>query len=366
MRTSFSLFGLRGGLQAGLVLAIGMGTARLAHAQSDQDTASARAAATAGAQAFEAGNWKRAIDYFERAEALIHSPVHLWYLASASAKVGKLVAAQEKCNKVQREGVAPGASAGLVNAYEGCVDLLEDLESRVPTISLEVSGLPEGAEFEVTRNGVKIASATVGVAVPADPGSYSFEGRADGFRATSSVTVSEGQHKIVVLTFSADPNVRIHKAEPKPVLDGGTQSVKMNDTPPPEPQFRRRGPPIGSYLSWVLGAGAAGAGVGFTVLALDSGRAIDGMCGGNRSACKIDNTDPDEYDANLVRLTQLKADEQAFYVLSAVGYGVGGLGIVGGFLIWALQPSNTTARPTPQFQITPVLGFQHIGVAGRF
>lgn len=344
---------------ARLALSASLGWSYPAFAQSDQDTASARAAATAGAQAFEAGNWKRAVDYFERAEALVHSPVHLWYMASASAKLGRLVAAQEKCNKVRREGLPSGASSGLVNAFEGCGDLLADLEGRVPTVNLEVSGLPDDADFELTRNGTKIASATVGVPVPVDPGAYSFEGLADGYKATASVTVSEGQKKIVALVFAPDASVRIHAAQP-PEASGtkAAPAAATQPTPPAERRGTRMPPPaIGSYLTWVLGAGAIGAGAAFTVLALDSSHAIEAQCGADRS-CPA-GTDEKE-------ITELLRKEQLYYILSGVGYGLGGLGIASGFLIWALEPRQQVAKTAPRFQIAPVIGFQHVGVVGRF
>jgi hypothetical protein len=54
-------------------------------AQNDEDRAGARTMATEGAKAFAAQRWSEAIDLFTRAEALVHAPSHLLFLARARA-----------------------------------------------------------------------------------------------------------------------------------------------------------------------------------------------------------------------------------------------------------------------------------------
>src|SRR5687768_1027108 len=75
-----------------------------AQAQSEEDRANARTAAGAGADAFDAGNFQKSADYFERAEGLVHSPVHQWYIARSVKELGQLVKARELCMRVVREG----------------------------------------------------------------------------------------------------------------------------------------------------------------------------------------------------------------------------------------------------------------------
>src|SRR5690606_37023279 len=80
-------------LGAALVLALSI-EPTLAHAQEDESKrAAARILATDGLRAFEEGRWDAAIDQFQRAEALVHAPPHLLYVARALAKQGKLAKA---------------------------------------------------------------------------------------------------------------------------------------------------------------------------------------------------------------------------------------------------------------------------------
>ena len=111
-----------------------------AGAQSEEDRANARAAAGAGADAFDAGNFQKSADYFERAESLVHSPVHQWYIARSIKELGQLVKARELCMRVVREGTK-GASSGVLAANDGCQDILKDLEGRIPALTIEVAGL---------------------------------------------------------------------------------------------------------------------------------------------------------------------------------------------------------------------------------
>src|SRR5512146_2478764 len=72
----------------------------LAHAgdgacQANEERVGARAAAVEGAKAFSEKRWADAIDFFKRAESLVHAPPHLLYMARAQAQIGQLVEARE-------------------------------------------------------------------------------------------------------------------------------------------------------------------------------------------------------------------------------------------------------------------------------
>ncbi len=78
---------------------IGLFLATNATAQTDSERASARAAAIAGGEAFQAGDFKRSLDLFRRAESLPHSPVHELYAARSLVRLGRLVEAREQYMK---------------------------------------------------------------------------------------------------------------------------------------------------------------------------------------------------------------------------------------------------------------------------
>src|SRR6185503_12180093 len=80
-----------------------------AFAQTDQQRADARAAATDGAVAFQASRWAEALDLFQRAESLVHAPPHVLYIARSQVKLGHLVEAREAYRKLTSETLAPTA-----------------------------------------------------------------------------------------------------------------------------------------------------------------------------------------------------------------------------------------------------------------
>src|SRR3954453_35629 len=107
---SRDFLGPRHGIAALLALSLGMSLAEpSALAQSDDDRAGARVAATEGVKALNEKRFAEAADLFSRAESLVHSPVHLLYLARAQEKLGRLVQARENYTKITREKYAPDA-----------------------------------------------------------------------------------------------------------------------------------------------------------------------------------------------------------------------------------------------------------------
>src|SRR5262245_168260 len=98
-----------------LILILGFYANRAA-AQTDEQRAAARAVATEGAAAFNQGRFKDAVDLFTRAEALVHAPPHLLFLARAHAKLGQFVKAREAYMKILKEQLTANAPPAFRNA----------------------------------------------------------------------------------------------------------------------------------------------------------------------------------------------------------------------------------------------------------
>jgi hypothetical protein len=106
-----------------------------AGAQTDQERAGARAAATQGAEAFSQKRYADAVDLFTRAESLVHSPSHLLYMARSFEKLGKLVQAREAYLKITREPIGPTTPAAFKSAKDEAQSALSSLEPRVPYVT---------------------------------------------------------------------------------------------------------------------------------------------------------------------------------------------------------------------------------------
>jgi len=65
------------------------GAAQAQEGADDENRAAARSAAVAGATAMNEGRFAEAADLFTRAEALVHAPTHLLYLARTQVKLGR-------------------------------------------------------------------------------------------------------------------------------------------------------------------------------------------------------------------------------------------------------------------------------------
>src|SRR6185503_4518095 len=110
----------RGGRPVGYFVAValvgGVLHSQPAWGQTDEDRAGARTMATEGAKAFAAQRWSEAADLFTRAEAILHAPPHLLFLARARVKLGQLVLARETYTKIVRENIPANAPAAFVDA----------------------------------------------------------------------------------------------------------------------------------------------------------------------------------------------------------------------------------------------------------
>src|SRR5690606_22090139 len=150
----------------------------------DAERAGARAAANKGVEAFDAEKWQEALDYFLRAESIIHSPVHLSYIGRARAHLGQLVLAQEALMKVVHEQAnSPAAERAKADAEEA----LAEIEPRTPDLAIKVEGAA-GRRFQVTVDGSPLAPALVGIPAPVDPGQHVVRVSGDGAEAEQQVT----------------------------------------------------------------------------------------------------------------------------------------------------------------------------------
>src|SRR6185436_19113937 len=129
-----------GGMASVLALSAVLGFARYAQAQSDQERAGARAAATEGLSAMSQQRWADAVDLFQRAESLVHAPTHLLYLARAYVKLGKLVQGREAYIKTTKENLAPTAPQPFRDAQVEAGRELAALEPRLAYITVKVQG----------------------------------------------------------------------------------------------------------------------------------------------------------------------------------------------------------------------------------
>lgn len=343
------------GIAAVLTIALGMSLGEpRAWAESDDDRAGARVAATEGVKALNEKRFAEAADLFSRAESLVHSPVHLLYLARAQEKLGHLVNARENYNKVIREKYGPDAPDAFRQAQTSAQQEVGGLDARIAAVTVKLDG--EKGPVTVTMDGEKVPPALIGLPLPVDPGSHTF--RATGTNLQSdpvTVSVPEGGRDALTLTVKSAPGVLAPGAAATPVA--ATPTPPVATTPPPPSQSTSGGDgnamKIGGYVA--LGVGVVGVGLGtvFLLKANSKKSDADDLCS-SPAGCPLSKKG--EVDA-------LDDDYKSAGTLSVVSYAVGGVGLITGVTLLVLSGGKHTESTAG---ITPWIGYQSAGLSGRF
>lgn len=341
------------------VLALLLGSAAalatpLTFAATPEETAAARSMAEQGLQAFNEERYQDAADLFERAESLVHSPIHLLYQARANVKVGQLVKAQEAYIRIIREKFRDDAPASFKSAQESARAEVEEIKPRLAKLTVKVSGVKQGAALTV--DGDPVPAVLIGVPMPMDPGEHKLEVSAEGYAPKSAtVKLTEGQVEAVELVLEpAAGGVPVAGAAEgeEPTAQGASgQSIGSDGGAPTS--GGSNGMRIGSYVAF--GVGAVGLGLG-TVFLLDG-------------ASKADDADKkfaafQRGEATEKEVSDLDAEADSSTNLGTTGLVVGGLGVATGVVLFLLSSDSGEQAMTPG--VTPWVGLGSAGLSGRF
>jgi hypothetical protein len=270
-----------------LVGSMGAWGAKTARADT-HDPAAAEALFRDGRAAAQRGDWETACPKLRESQRLDPAPGTLLNLADCEEHRGKLATAWQLFRQVVEEVPANDDRSPIATKRAAA------LEKRLPHMTVRLTGpVPPGAK--VVRNDVELSEASLGSALPVDPGVYNVMVSAPDRATTStSVTVAEGANAVVEVRAGA----------PSGALGG--QGEK-----PSGASSRTAG--------WIMGGiGVAGLAVGSVagILTLGHKSTVDDNCDAN----KVCN--PTGYDAaqsgktlGLITTTGL--------VVGAVGLGLG-------------------------------------------
>jgi hypothetical protein len=341
-----------------LALALSCFSAATAEAQTDAERAGARSAATAGADAFEGGKYQDALDLFQRAESLVHSPVHLSYIGQCHANLGHLVEAHETFLRLSREELPANARDAVKRAVSEASDRAKQLEPRLPYLAIKLQGAVPGETAEVTLNGAVVPGALIGIPAPTNPGDYIVRATAPGKDSGEvKVTLQEGERKDALVTLQSTGEVP--PVAPVPAA-AATSTTATEPVTPQDDGAQGSSLKLPAYAA--LGVGAVGVVLG-TYFALDAGKAADeadDMCGGSRSKCTPQSgVSHDDIES--------KNDQAgSSRTMAIVGFAVGGVGLAAGATMLVLSMSDSSDTATSKPGVVPYVGFGEAGVVGRF
>ena len=338
-------------------------------AQSDEQRAGARTLATEGAQAFNEGRFKDAVDMFAKAESLMHAPPHLLFMARAHAKLGQFVKAREAYLKIVKEQLAPSAPQAFRDAQSAAEEERKQVEPHIGKLTVKVEGADAAKDLSVTIDGQPVSTVLLGVPQPMDPGDHTVAATASGFKAAPvKASLKEAGQGSVTIKMEVDAS-----APPPPVTAPGAPSADAvvsttpSGAPPSDTGSGSNGMRIGSYVGF--GVGAVGVVLG-TVFVLKSSS-------NRKDADKATTTLEDTYGCSATgghpacdattpeaqKVVGLDKDAKNAKTIGIIGYVVGGVGVAAGvtlFVLSAHKDEKTAAY------VAPYVGPGLLGLRGAF
>jgi len=351
-------------------------------AQNTDDRVDARAAAAEGARAFSEKRWADAVDYFKRAESLVHAPPHLLYMARAQAEIGQLVESRENYFTIIHEDLKADAPQVFRSAKESAAKEVSAVEARLAYVTLTIKGdVPK--DLALSQDGARVPPALVGIPRPVNPGAHKFDATAKGLAGTASIQIKESERQKVVLELVPSNGFAPVPVEPlgaaaavKPPAttpaqpaangpaEGQTAPVAATTTPAeptPGSPSKPKGLLIGSFVGF--GVGAAGLIMGTVFTLSSSSKRSDATSAFNSNNC-ADTGCPDQRP----HIDDLDHQANTASTLGVVGFIVGGVGVATGVTLLVLYGKSSKTEtalheaPSLSFKVGP----QSLLVNGRF
>lgn len=290
---------------------------RLAPAQT-RDPAAAEALFRAGRDAAERHDWREACDKLRESQRLDPAAGTLLNIAICEEALGELATAWQHYQQVVAE------LADSDDRLPYARQLLADLSNRVPRLTVRAApGSP--ADMVVTRDGVEMGGASLGMAVPVNPGRHVIRVTAAGRQA---------REYEVALREAATEVVEVAPGAPLPAAEPDRRAPRAPRVAPA---------PTGSSLPRTSGFVAIGVGL--------TGVAVGAVTGALVFSKKAEVNDECERDpAGRLACSQQGLDAsdagRAFATTSTVSFVVGAASLAVGVFLVATdrRGTHTTAQ----------------------
>ena len=236
-----------------------------AFAQDAEIRTAARDLATQGAQAFDAGDYAQASDFFRRAHELVPAPSIALLRARSLAKLGQLLEAIDIYEQTARFKLSEDAPEAYLQAVETARGEMEDIRHRLPRLKVTLIGVSSSEPAQVSMDDKPTPPALLGVERPMNPGQHRIEAYVGGqLRATRELTLDEGQ------SYQIELDLRPAEPAPKPIPAQAAPKDAASD----KPNLRK----TAGFVA--LGVGALGLGIGtYTgIVALHHKSDLDSVC----------------------------------------------------------------------------------------
>jgi hypothetical protein len=310
---------------------------------SAQDRERARSLMDVGDQKFAANDYEAALKAFEAADRIMGVPTTTFEVGKTLEKLGRLIEARDAFIKVSRYPEKAAEPKAFATARQDAARLAQELAPRIPSLEIELPGLPAGVTPELALDGAPLQADLVGLPIKVNPGTHRVRASAPGFTsAEEEITLAEGETKKLSLALQPGES----GSEPAGATTGDSRAgaAVEADTAAPSRTLMYVG----------FGVGAAGIAVGSVagILSLSSASSAKEQCVDNR--CRPEAQDDIDASRTMANVSNIG------FVVGAVGIGVG---------VWQLltvkdPPAERAAAPRPR--VEPVIGPRSVGVVGTF
>jgi hypothetical protein len=169
------------------------------------------------------GDLKTALQRFKGADEIMHVPTTGLEVARTQVALGLLVEALDTIATIHKVPSAADDPQPFKDARLKADELDAQVESKVPSLSINVTGGAEGEIAAISVDGVSLPTSAAGVPRKVDPGRHVITARAASGEAREEVTVAEGEKKDVMLTIVAGGGGGEGGEQPdKGTTEGGT------------------------------------------------------------------------------------------------------------------------------------------------
>jgi hypothetical protein len=275
--------------------------------------AGARELGEKGDAAFGAGRCDKAIDFWQKADAIFHAPTLLLRIARCEALLGQVVAATESLERIVSEELPANAPPTWADARAQASSELPTVRGRIAHVDIRIKGAGAAApSIAIDDEALPIGEHQRRL----DPGPHRIVVAIGESSSERRLTLGDGEERAIDLAIS------VEAARPRTRLQ------------------RNTGIAVGA-----LGLAALGVGIGFGISALSLSSQLDDACGKNRRDCA-----PSEQPSiDKVSSRSLVAD-------FAIGGGAA-LALTGGLLFFT-DSSSKKSEPKVRVQLAQTTVFE--------
>lgn len=349
-------------LLASSLVAVAVALSSVASAEpTAADKETARGLMAEGRADRDKGDLKAALKAFSGADAIMHVPTTGLEVAKTQAALGLLVEARDTALRVSRSPAAPGEPPPFKQARDAANTLNDDIESRIPSVTVTVKNVPDGATPVVTIDDASLPLAVLGEPRKVNPGHHVIVAKAGGADAKQEIDLAEKEHKDVAIELPA-PSASAAAA------GGGTDTTgaTSDTTATPEQPETTGGKSGFSKALTIGGISLAGAGVvAGTITGILSMSKTNGIK--SSSFCQGTACGPPEYSDISTARTMATIS-----TISFVAAGAGAVFGIVGLLTGNSSSAGSTAPEKPPgddsttSRIEPWLGVGAAGLRGTF